>query len=68
MIINARAGAQVRFWTGIREGAGRTSMLKYDGVYECGGAQGVYVAAVDGRAIGFVALTHVEEIFPGEEH
>ena len=57
-------GTQVRFWTGLREGEGRTGRLSYEGVYECGGTRGVYIAAVDGRAIGFVALTHVERLVP----
>jgi hypothetical protein len=64
MIVHATAGTPVRFWTGLREGEGRVSTLKYDGVHECGGTQGVYLSPVDGRAIGFVALTHVEEILP----
>lgn len=62
MIVHATKGTPVRFWTGMREGEGRISTLKYDGVYVVCGTQGVYISAVDGRAIGFVALTHVEEI------
>lgn len=62
MVIHATKGTPVRFWTGLREGEGRISTIKYDGVYELGGTHGVYISAVDGRAIGFVALTHVEEI------
>lgn len=67
MIIHATEGTPVRFWTGLREGEGRVGKIKYSGVYECGGTQGVYIGPVDGRAIGFVALTHVEEILSTEK-
>jgi hypothetical protein len=56
------AGTPVRFWTGLREGEGRTGTIRYDGVYECGGTAGVYIRADDGKAVGFVCLSHVEEI------
>jgi hypothetical protein len=60
-------GTPVRFWTGVREGEGRTGTLKHDGVHECGGTPGVYIAPVDGRAVGFVALTHVERLDGGAD-
>ncbi len=56
------AGTPVHFWTGLREGEGRTGTIKYEGVYECGGKAGVYIRGDDGKAVGFVCLSHVEEI------
>lgn len=57
MITHTTKGTPVRFWTGIREGEGRTGKLSYDGVYEIGGTPCVYIGGA-----GAVALTHVEEI------
>lgn len=57
-----RKGTPVRFWTGLREGEGRTGKLSYEGVYTIGGTPCVYIGPVDGRAVGAVALTHVEKI------
>lgn len=62
MIIHAREGTTVRFWTGLREGEGRTGKLSYSGVYDICGTQCVYIAG-----IGAVALSHVEEIFEEKE-
>ena len=53
-------GTTVRFWTGLREGQGRIGQISYDGIYQIGGTPGVYIGPVNGRAVGFVALTHVE--------
>lgn len=56
------AGTRVRFWTGLREGEGRTGVIRWEGVYECGGQAGVYIRGDDGKAVGFVGLSHVEEL------
>jgi len=53
-------GTPVRFWTGVREGEGRTGTIKHEGVHQVGGTDCVYVRSDDGVSIGAVALTHVE--------
>jgi len=62
MMKSVAKGTKVRFWTALREGEGRIGELGYDGVYEVGGTAGVYIAPVGGKSVGFVALSHVEEI------
>ena len=66
----------VRFWTGVREGEGRTGMA-YTPAYIIGGSAGVYIRQLapgctvepaglrvswTDRNIGFVCLSHVEVI------
>lgn len=58
-----RVGISVRFWTGAREGAGRTGYTWTDAQVLGGHTAGVYVREKDtNRNIGFVALSHVEVI------
>jgi hypothetical protein len=58
----AAVGTPVRFWTGLREGEGKTGAICYEGVYEVGGSAGIYILGDDDKAVGFVCLSHVEEI------
>ena len=67
----ATKGTHVRFWTGIRQGPGRTGTLTYDGIHDVGGTPCVYIRGdeprlvLDGKPlynVGAVALTHVDEI------
>jgi hypothetical protein len=55
----------VRFWTGLREGPGRTGVA-YSAATILGGCAGVYIREIvpgclssSGRNIGFVCLSHV---------
>jgi hypothetical protein len=67
----ATKGQHVRFWTGLREGLGRTGTLSYDGIHYLGGTPCVYIRSdeprcvIDGKpnySVGAVALSHVDEI------
>jgi hypothetical protein len=56
----------VRFWTGLREGEGRTGVA-YSAACILGNSAGVYIRETvprctlhPGRNIGFVCLSHVE--------
>jgi hypothetical protein len=62
ILTSVAAGTPVRFWTGIREGEGRMGTITYGGVYEIGGTAGVYLRRDDGKSVGFVALSHVENL------
>ena len=53
-------GTRVRFCSGVREGEGRLGTIKYDGVYEIGGAASVYIRSDDGKLSSSVAISHVE--------
>lgn len=62
-------GQRVRFWTGLREGEGRTGtawtqavMLGADSSGKGGHTAVVYIRDDQGRNVGCVSLTHVEPI------
>jgi hypothetical protein len=52
-----RPGVRVRYWSGIREGEGRTSRTRSEAWDLCGSP----VVAVEGHA-GGIALTHVQPL------
>jgi hypothetical protein len=55
-------GQAVRFWTGLREGEGKTGKTTYKACVLGGHTPGVYILRDDGKNVGFVAFTHVEPI------
>lgn len=69
-------GQRVRFWTGVREGEGRTGtawtqamMLGADSSGRGGHTAVVYIRDDQGRNVGCVSLTHVESLAAqGEQH
>jgi len=59
---NYPAGTAIRFWTGKREGEGRTGRT-YSAAERLGGhTPVVYVRDDEGRNCGAIALSHVEPI------
>lgn len=55
-------GVTVRFWTGVREGQGRTGKTWTDAMLASHGLPIVYIRDEAGKNVGCVALTHVEVI------
>jgi hypothetical protein len=57
-----KAGTRVRFWTGPREGEGKTGIAYTEAQLMASGTAVVYIRDDNGKNIGCVSLTHVEPL------